>query len=246
MEKNISRKIMPYVLTLSMILSGCGEKSECELPSRHVHKYTKQISDDISIERYMDDERLKVYGYNWNQEYIEINKHDEEIYKIIEKRDLFDGITNWDYLYNEMATHHDYLMFYYHYTTTETYTTTDSEGNTHVKTRTKTHSGWTDNPNRAHNTGKTRLCHHRYYGYRIIYEDGKFKLEKSPLVDDIREIIYDYPYFQEDCIEEVYKEYDFNRNELDKLSPSDFDVFEGPDLSNKTIEKVKVKTKEKN
>ena len=85
MEKNISRQIIPYILTLSMILSGCGEKSECELPSRHVHKYTKQISDDISIERYMDDERLKVYGYNWNQEYIEINKHDEERIKILDQ-----------------------------------------------------------------------------------------------------------------------------------------------------------------
>lgn len=246
MQKKLSRKMIPYVLTLSMILSGCGEKSKCELPSRHVHKYTKQVTDDISIDRYVIDEHLTLYGYNWNEEYIEINKHDEEIYKIMRKKSLFDGVTNWDYLYHVMATHHDYLEFYYHYTTTETYTTTDANGKTSVKTRTKTHSGWTDNPNRAHNTGKTRLYHHRYYGYRIIYEDGKFKLERSPAVDDIREIIYDYPYFSEDCIEEVYEEYKFNKHELEYLSPDDFDVFTGPDLENKDLETGKTRTKEKN
>ena len=245
MEKYISKKIIPYALTLSMLLSGCGEKSTCELPSRHIHKYIKQISDDISIERYISNEHLKVSGYNWTEEYIEINKHDEKIYKLIEKNGLFDGITNWDYLYNEMASHHDYLRFYYHYTTTETYTTTDSNGKTVVRTRTKTHSGWTDNPNRSHNTGKTRLYHHKYYGYRIIYENGKFKLEKSPLVDDIRDIIYEYPYFNEDCIEEVYEEYTFGKHELEYLSPTDFNVFKGPDLSYDTIEQGKTKTKEK-
>lgn len=245
MGKNYQNKMIPYALILSMLLSGCGEKSECEIPSRHVHKYTKQTSNGITIERYIDDEHLNLSGYNWNNDYIEINKDDEKVYKIIRKNGLFDGVTNWEYLYNEMATHHDYLEFYYHYTTTETYTTRDSKGNTQVKTRTVTHSGWTTNPNRAHNTGRTRLYHHRYYGYRIIYENGEFKSEKSQAVDDIREIINDYPYFSEDCISLVYEEYKYNKSELNYLSPEDFDVFNGPDLENKNLENGKVRTREK-
>jgi len=245
MDKNLSKKMIPYALIISMFLSGCSEKSECEIPSRHIHKYIKQIDDDISIERYIDDEHLNLYGYQWNNEYIEINKTDEEIYKVLRRNDLFDGVTNWEYLYHKMATYHDYLEFYYHYTTTETYTTTDSNGKTQVKTRTVTHNGWTTNPNRAHNTGRTRLYHHRYYGCRIIYKDGKFRVEKSQAVDDIREIINDYPYFSEDCISMVYEEYRFDRYELDRLSPNDFDVFTGPDLENKNIITTKVKTKSK-
>ena len=60
---------------------------------------------------------------------------------------------------------------------------------------TETHDGWTDNPDYAHNTGKVRLYHHRYFGYKVLREDNKFKLERSPAVDDVRTIISEYPYF---------------------------------------------------
>ena len=46
-----------------------------------------------------------------NKDYIEITKDDEKLYKTI--KGLFTGVDNWDYLYNEMSTHHDYLEFYY-------------------------------------------------------------------------------------------------------------------------------------
>lgn len=143
-----------------------------------------------------------------------------------------------------MATHHDYLLFYYEYTTVESYTTTDSDGNVEIKTRTVHHDGWHSNPYDSDNTGKTRLYHHRYYGYRIVYKDGKFKVEQSPLVDDIREIINEYPYFSENCVTTVYEQFRFSEWELPYLSPEDFDIFVGPDLENKTlhIEKIMMKT----
>ncbi len=236
MNKYTLTKTIPLTLAASILLSGCGEQAECEIPTRHIHKYTKQVTDDITIEKYVDSEDLSLFGYKWNDEYIEINKVDEELFKVLKKKGLFDGETNWRYLYNEMATHHDYLMFYYEYTTTETYTTTDSDGNTSVHTRTVTHTGWTDNPNDINNTGKTRLYHHKYYGYRIIYENGKFKAEKSPIVDDIREVIEEYPYFSEDCVTEVFETFKFKRRELRELSPEDFTVFTGPDLDNPNLD----------
>ena len=243
MNKLFSRKVLPYTLMAAMIFSGCGKKSECEIPSRHVHKYTKEITDDITIERYIDDERLNVNGYQWNEEYIEITKEDEDLYKIFKSKNLFEGRNNWDYLYNEMATHHDYLKFYYEYTTIETYTTTDSKGNIETHTRTVHHDGWHTNPYDSDNTGKTRLYHHRYYGYRIVYEDGKFKVEQSPAVDDIREIIDEYPYFSENCVTTVYEQFRFRKSELRYLSPEDFDVFTGPDLEKRELETVKTKIK---
>lgn len=242
MNEMLSKKIVPYALVAAMAFSACGKKSECEIPTRHVHKYTKQVTDDITIEKYLDNEHLNSFGYHWNKDYIEITKDDEKLYKTI--KGLFTGVDNWDYLYNEMSTHHDYLEFYYYYTTIETYTTTDSKGHTTVHTRTVSHSGWTKDPDYSHNTGKTRLYHHRYYGYRVIYKNGKFKLDRSTAVDDVRDVIEEYPYFSEDCVTEVYKEFDFDESELKYLSPEDFDVFTGPDLENRDLstEKGKVKS----
>jgi len=236
MNKYTLKRVIPFTLAATIFLSGCGKKSECEIPVSHVHKYTKSVTDDITIEAYFDDEHLNLSGYTWNEDYIEINKVDEALYKALRSKDLFDGKTNWDYLYNQMATHHDYLKFYYEYTTVETYTELDSKGNPTTKTRMVHHDGWHTNPNDLDNTGKTRLYHHRYYGYRVIYKDGKFKLEQSPAVDDIREIINDYPYFSEKCVTEVYETFKFNKRELRYLSPDDFDTFIAPDLENPNLD----------
>ena len=242
MNKDTTKKFMSLVLLLSL-LSGCGKKSDCEIPTRHVHKYTKEITDDITIEKYLDDEHLNNYGYQWNSDYIEITKDDEELYKLLNSKGLFEGLNNWEYLYNEMASHHDYLMFYYEYYTTEIYTTTDDEGNITTHTQQVYHDGWHSNPYDSDNTGKTRLYHHRYYGYRVIYKDGKFKLEKSDAVDDVREIINDYPYFSEGCVEEVYEQFRFYKSELPFLSPEDFDTFNQPDLENKNLYTGKTRIK---
>ena len=148
----------------------------------------------------------------------------------------FVGVDNWDYLYNKMAHNHDYLRFYYEYWTTEIETYTDSEGNTKTRTKRVHHDGWTDNPYRSDNTGRVRLYHHMYYGYKLIYKDGKYKLEESPLVNDIREIIFEYPYFSEDCVTTVYEEFKFKKRELGSLSPyDDFNPYGQPDLSNKEL-----------
>ncbi len=228
------QRIVPYVLISTMLLTGCGKKSDCNLPTRHVHLYTKDINNEISISTYFDDERLERSGFNWTEDYMEITKTDEAFYKLLNSKNLFNAKDNWDYLYRVMASHHDYLMFYYEYETTEVYTETDSKGNVTMHTRTVTHSGWTSNSKDSDNTGKTRLYHHRYYGYRINFVNGKYVLERSPLVDDIREVINDYPYVGEENCEEVYESYKFQRRELPYLSPTDFNAFDHPDLSNTT------------
>lgn len=234
MKKIVLKKITPYALAtiMSLTLSSCSKEIDCEIPSWHVHKYTKEI-DGTTITLYLDDEHESVYEYNWNDEYIEITKDDKAFFK--ETRYMFDGKENWDYLFNLMKTNHDYLKFYYEYTTTETYTTTDDEGNRKTHKRTVYHDGWTRNPNYEHNTGKTRLYHPQYVGYRIINNNGKYIKEKSKPVDDIREIIEDYPYFYEDCIEETYVTFKFKRRELKNLRAEELSSFPQPDLTTNEI-----------
>lgn len=239
MNNKTKKSIISALLATTIFLTGCGKKSECVIPTRHVHKYTKEITDTITIEKYLDSEYLRVHGYDWNEEYIEITKEDEELYKVI--KNVFVGRDNWNYLYNVMASHHDYLEFYYEYYTYETRTRTNSKGETETYTERVHHSGWHTDPKDSDNTGETRLYHHRYYGYRVIYQNGKYKLEQSKAVDDIREIINDYPYFSEDCVTKVYKDFKFWPHELPFLSTEDFDTFEGPDLTNHNLDDSKVK-----
>ena len=234
MKKYKLQKIVPYLLISSMLLTGCGKKSECENPTRHVHLYTKEFNNGIVISTYFDDESLERSGYQWQNDIIEITKTDEELYHVLNSHNLFNGIDNWEYLYRLMASQHDYLKFYYEYDTVETYTETDSKGNTTVHTRTVHHDGWHTNPNDSDNTGKTRLYHHRFYAYRVLYRDGHFVLDRSPLVDDIREVLEDYPYVCENAVEEVYETFKFARHDLPYLRAEDFDTFAHPNLSNTT------------
>ena len=227
-------KTVPYFIITTLLLSGCGKKQECDIPTRHVHLYTKEITNNVDIATYFDSEYLIFDGYDRNDSYLEINKKDEEIYNYFTRYNLFKGIDNWEYLYYEMANNHDYLEFYYSYYTTEEYTTTDSKGNIEVHTRQVHHSGWTKNPNYSHNTGETKLCHHRYYGYKIVYENNHFVLKRSKGYDDIREILEEYPYYCIDGTTIVSEYFNFSTSRLRYLKPEDFDVFNQPDLDNKT------------
>ena len=240
MNNKTKAQILSGLLASTMFLSACGKKSECEIPSRHVHRYTKQVTSEISLEEYIDSEKLEHHGFNWNPDYIEINKHDEELYKVLNNKLLFSGVNNWDYLYNTMVNNNeDYLMFYYEYYTTEIYSTTDANGNISTYTQTVRHDGWHSNPHDSDNTGDVRLYHHQFFGYRVISINGNYVLEKSPLVDDIRDVIEEYPYFSQDCVEEVYASYKFSRYELGSLKPEDFNDFEHPNLENAKILELK-------
>lgn len=235
MKNSTKAKLLSGILSSALLLSSCGEKSNCEIPTRHVHKYIYYVNDDIVVDRYIDSEKLFVDGFEWTPEYIEINKNDEKLYSLISKNDLINGINNFSYLYNIMANDSDYLEFYYEYYTTEVYTSTDGKGNVTTHTRRVRHDGWHTNPYDSDNTGRVRLCHHRYSGYRIVNKNGKYVLESSPLVDDIRAVLEDYPYYNNRCNHIVTKEFVFNKSKLGSLRPEDFDVFEGPDLSNNSL-----------
>ena len=243
-KENFGKRIIIFALSgiLSLTGTGCAENAKCNIPDSHVHLYTKNIN-GLSLQKYLFSERVMMNGYERCPDYIVVTKEDEEVYELLDG--TFDGVTNWDYLFYQMANHHDYLKYYWEYWTTQTYTVTDSNGKTSVKTRRVRHSGWGTNPNYSANTGEVRLYHHRYFGYKVVLEDGKYKLRKSRAVDDIREIIYEYPYFSEDCITKVYSEYRFNKNELSNLSPEDFNVFEGPDLSSSKLDNSRIKNKTK-
>ena len=242
MNKIKNGKIYKKILALAVlpfILSSCSQKSDCEIKGDHAHLY---VNSDSNTKTYIYSEELHYGNYHWQNDYIPLNNDDKNFFKIKDvsanrpliqvKEAVFFGKDYWDYLFNTMKNCHDYIKFYYEYTRDEYVSMTDEDGNECGYWQTNTYSGWTTNPRDSDNTGRVRLFHHRFYGYRFYESNGEYIKKMSPLVDDIRDIIDDYPFFSDDCIEIVYKDFNFKRHELLFLSPSDFTYYKGPDLDN--------------
>ena len=253
MKKKSIIKLMPYIVASSLILSGCDEQPSCDLSSnRHVHLYVRNINDDIKLSKYKEsEEETDYYGFVKQDDLIDVNSEDALVYETMNNfcpdpfssyTGLFDGKDNFDYLYYEMSQYSDYLEYYYEYETIETYTTTDSKGNVTVHTRTVTHTGWTQNKYDSDNTGKVRLVHFKYSAYRIKKVNGKYIVEESPHVDDIREVLDEYPYVVLDNKDRFYTYYKYNRHDLINLDVSDFYNENGhPDLYNRSYSLTKTK-----
>lgn len=239
MNKPKVRKVYLKLLALlpiPFLLSGCAEKMDCDIKEDHVHKF---INKKTKVVTYIMSEMNPSYGYEWQKENFKITEDDYNFYTT--KGPLFDGVENWRYLYAVMASKSDYLEFYYEYETDDYVSQTDEDGNECGYWTTTTHTGWTRDPYYMHNTGRVNLCHHRFFGYDIVYNTQKKKYERveSRLVDDIRDIINDYPYFPDDCSRVVNHEFNVNKRELPHLKPSDFNYFHGPDLSNRELSNSK-------
>ncbi len=232
MSKPKVRKVYVKLLALlpiPFLLTGC--MSDCKIEGRHVHKYV-HADNRGTITNYLDNEQVKISyeykvpehrreaylmydhaNYNWSSDAIEITKEDEEFYKV--KGDLFDGRENWNYLFNIMLNRSDYIEYNYIWD--------DGEDK---------FSRWTSQYDwRDDHTGIIHVIHFRYFGYRIIKKDGKYVKEKSPVVDDIRDIIDEYPYFDLGCVTYVSKEYKLNPKDLKNLKLSDIDEFKQPNLT---------------
>ncbi len=228
MNKPRIRKVYKQVLALiaiPFILTGC-KNVECDINERHVHKYVGSnkrgtIVNYLDCEEniyndYYEDVHYRCFEYQKQNDYIEITKEDEGFYEA--KGDMFRGEDNWDFLFSLMSGKKDHIEYCSEYD--------DGFGNAGESWSTSKPSGF---------NGKIRIYHYRFCGHRLVYKDGKWINERSPFVDDIREIINEYPYFEIDCYKQVYKEYRVDRRQLNSIKIEDYDEFTGPDLSNKEL-----------
>lgn len=242
----IKQNIIP-LLFVPIILSGCGKKSDCSLPNRHVHLYKKTISvndpnnpnDDITINRYIYGENLSVFDYEQTPNAININKDDEKYINLIAEKELFLGSDNWNYLYDVMKKNSkDHLEYYYEYE--EEYYEEDKDGNPIKKTI--RHNGWSTDPYHEGNTGEIAYVHTMYFGYAIEEKNGKRKVIKSGLCEDMREIIKKYPYFSENPTKIRTVTLYFPEYRIPDVTLEDFDnPFGHPDLEHKKLDKEYIK-----
>ena len=169
-----------------------------------------------------------IYGFEWHPETIRIEDDELEAYKLLQKYGLFNGLFNWNYLYNEVSRHKDYMQYYYEYNKIEPYY---NEAGEKVGEKLVPHKGWTNSYKDDHLTGLCRVCHHRYYSFKLIKLDGHYALQRSPLIDDIRDVLEEYPYVLPANFEIVCHDIELTPDLMRRLDADSFTFFEHPDYS---------------
>ena len=226
--------VLSYALSAGLIIGGIlgvPHKKQCNLSSTyHVHLYTREIG-NVTIKKWLQNENDILY-YKKNDNLLPVTSFDLKLYDKLNNYSLFDGRDNIDYINYQITQNRDYMEFYYRYT--DHYYTTDSKG--HTRMHTITRSGWSDSPDHRGVTGQVRVYHTKYYAYNVVYNNDDFELQKSDYVDDIREIINDYPYMNENTNIEVYEDFNFPENELNNLNLDDFNPFYTPTVENNPLE----------
>lgn len=205
LKKCLSLKGVALVLVLTTAttsLTGCGKKADCNISDSHAHLYTNEQG----YIRYIDKEYLSYEGYERNEEYITI-EGEEDLYRFMDKKNLMRISDNLDVILNTQEQNVDYTEYRYRYTYMQPIPHTRKVGKTTTTYFTYipvTRYSWTSNPNHSRLTGETRLCHYVYVAYKIEKnEKGKYVLIPSEQVDDIREVMDEYPYISKKYIKVV-------------------------------------------
>lgn len=218
------------LLPIPFLLASCCKQDDCNINGSHIHKYVGSnkkgtITNFFNSDKkyifvdYIDnyDGMCKSFAYKRDSDYFGITDDDKAFYEAKGTK-LFNGKDNWDFLYNIMASKHDFLEYQYQ--------ADDGVGGIF--------RNWSQNKY-TNITGKVRVCHYQFCGHKLTYKNGKWIDERSPFVDDVREIIDEYPYFELDCYTVVTKEYELSRDSAKNVALFDLDDYEQPDLDDKEL-----------
>lgn len=196
-KNNFKTRGPVYVLCAGLIaatLTGCGKKADCEIKPYHAHKYINKGG----YTRYLDKEYLSYEGYDRQEDFLELDKDEKDLYKFYDKKDLMKIADNVDVILEQEEQNQDFVEYRYRYTTLLPILHTMHVGKTTTTYFTYipvTHHSWTTDKNHSRLTGEERLCHYVYQGYKIEKnQHGKYVLIPSPQVDSVEEIASEYPY----------------------------------------------------
>lgn len=199
------KRILATGLIIANILTftGCAKTVSCEIPEDHAHYY---VSQEYDMGRYIVSDKSNVSGLEITEGYIYVNEQEAELLKFMNKNNLYSIEENIDSIKTIENNNKDYTEYRYKYIFMQPVPIVHSNGKfSHVTYQyiPIPKYSWTTDQTR-NLTGETRTCHHMYYGYRIYQDDnGKYKMEKSELVDDITELPPEYKYVGKDFTEIV-------------------------------------------
>lgn len=191
-----NKRLAALALLVSLGVTGCAKKSNCDVKEYHLHRYEKE-----GVVRYIDSEKLTFEGYNWTDVIEYTDKEDKKLHEFETKKDLLRIEDNVDYIKEQQEKHEDYIEYRYAYTYLLPIPHIISTGKSTITFFTyipTTHYSWTADPNHPRLTGEERLCHYVYNGYKIEKDEhGKYVLIPSEDVEDVLTVKDEFPYMKE-------------------------------------------------
>lgn len=226
--KNSKKEILSLLLAATMLLStsGCSKKADCNINTSHAHKYTN----DEGYTKYLISENIKYKNYNRNNDYIELNEKDIELFKFLKDNNVLRIEDNIDKIkeLKEKYSKYDHVEYEYKYRTTSFIYT----GKTMVPVH-HTHYSWTLDNSDNRLTGNKRYCHYTFYKVNVLKDDkGKYVIIPSEYNDEILDDDPNYPYIKQDfCVvydkvnNKVYNDVEMDLNKLKTLKEKYPDEF---------------------
>ena len=236
LKKFLSLKGASLVLALSLCtttLTGCAKKAECNIKTPHAHLYRNEQG----YTRYIAKENLNYEGYEYTVDHIPI-EGEEKLYEFIDKKDLINIHDNLDVILAIQEKNKNFKEYRYSYTYMQENRRVIIVGKipvTRYSYTPTTRYSWTKNLAQPEKTGEERDCHYVYIAYKIEKdENGKYVLIPSEYIDDIRQVMDEYPYIKK----QFYKVVDSSGKEIT------YEDGRYEDLSE--VEKQRIKEYEKN
>lgn len=212
-------------------LTGCGKKADCNVSGNHAHLYVNEQD----FVRYIDKEYLTYQGYERQEEYIEIDSEDKELYKFMNKNKLLKIEDNLDAIATVEDSNHDYIEYRYSYIylmPVAHYVNTEKSTEVYYSYIPTIHYSWTTDPERSSLTGEQRRCHYVYQGFNIAKdENGKYVLIASEYVDSISDLSGEYKYIKEKFYKVVDAEHGYNLDYEDGVE-DDPDLIQDEEVTN--------------
>ena len=183
--------------------------ADCHIYGYHAHKY---VNED-GLVRYLPMEKHSYKGFKRCEEYVTLHKEQKDLIDFMVKKGLLEIQDNTDVIKRIQDNNHDYIEYYYEYTTISLVPMTVGK-TTQLMPVNKIEDGWTTNPNHSDLTGKTRLCHHEYTSYKIVVDDrGRYALEECPDKEDILSHKDEYPFIKVRFCNIAYYDNDLDKEE---------------------------------
>ena len=204
-RKNIQRKktiLSSLILTSAIIMSGCVKDVECDINYSHAHYY----EDDNDLKRLVDSEKEYIGSFERKDDYVIIGSDVRSLLLFERENKLININLNEDAIKKMISQNEDFTEYKFSYLSDDTipsYNVNGQNVSINYSCEPEVCYSWTTDESHEELTGKKRVVHYMYYGYKVtIDEKGNFILKRSDAVDSLEDLPLEYQYI---CLDDFSK-----------------------------------------
>ena len=198
--------ISGMLLTNIFLFSGCAKTVDCEVEELHAHTYVNKNSFD----KYVESEKSFIGRWSRTHDFVLFNEETKKLIEFENRNKLFRISLNKEKIKDITALHGTFFEYRYSYTWLQPIAQVRPLGkrfsisNVYVP---QTGYSWTKNAHHDNLTGEFREVSYVYCGYNIIKnENGEYEIIESEKIENIEDLYKEYNYIKEDFYKLVYSD----------------------------------------